>query len=297
MMKKSDKIHLLVMAILLILLILQQLQQEFDIDFFDFGFTLQKEDPFTTERDPVFNNKSIISIKMVLFEGGCFTMGSRERDGTQQSFRKVCLDSFEIDQHEVTVAEYQKCVEQKKCNPPLERVSCNWKNPTKSNHPINCINWFDARTYCIWKEKELPSEAQWEYAAGGKYGFEYPWGNIKPDCTKAVAVELEGYGCNKNSTWPVCSKPMGNTKESLCDTAGNVWEWTMDDYFKDSAKNPLNKNFNKEKKLKSNDFKIIRGGGWIAVKNKIGLKRTSRNYINSNATMSQIGFRCLRNLK
>ena len=93
------------------------------------------------------------------------------------------------------------------------------------------MDWDQASKYAKFKGGRLPSESEWKYAAtsGGK-NQKYPWGNDEPTCDKAVMKGNGNYGCGKNSTWPVCSKPAGNTAQGLCDMAGNVWQWMQDKY-------------------------------------------------------------------
>lgn len=54
---------------------------------------------------------------------------------------------------------------------------CNWNVKERDQHPINCVDWGQADTYCKWIEGRLPTEAEWEYAARGAQGRKYPWGN------------------------------------------------------------------------------------------------------------------------
>ena len=95
---------------------------------------------------------------------------------------------------------------------------------------MNCITWREARNFARWVGGDLLSEAEWEYTAksAGKEKL-FPWGNQFANCKRAVMSEMSK-GCRKNSTWPVCSFTHGNTENGVCDMAGNVWEWTLDDY-------------------------------------------------------------------
>ena len=77
----------------------------------------------------------------------------------------------------------------------------------------------------------MPTEAEWEYAArSGGRDQKYPWGNEVPTCERAVMVSNYTMGCGSGGTMPVCSKPDGNTKQGLCDMAGNVSEWARDTF-------------------------------------------------------------------
>jgi formylglycine-generating enzyme required for sulfatase activity len=154
---------------------------------------------------------------------------------------------------EVTVNQYKKCVYAGKCTRAKRGEYYNWDKSGRGSHPINGVTWFQARDFCKWAEGRLPTKDEWDHAAtsGGKE-HDYPWGNDEPTCDLAVfddrkTTSSEGSGtkgCGKTRTWPVCSKPGGNTEQGLCDMAGNVWEWTGDSYRSDKK------------------YLSLRGGSW-----------------------------------
>ena len=172
-----------------------------------------------------------VGIRWVALDGGTFRMGSTGGDDDEKPIHTVRVPSFEIAQTEVTVAQYRKCVEARECTAPDTNGSCNWGKSGRDDHPVNCVDWEQANAFCAWVGARLPTEAEWEYAArsGGK-DIEFPWGNEAADCARAVVDPPGdvGNGCGKDSTWPVCSKPRGNSTQGLCDMAGNVWEWVAD---------------------------------------------------------------------
>ncbi len=138
----------------------------------------------------------------------------------------VVLPAFEIDRSEVTVAQYDDCVEEGDCSWPAGHgLDCNFGRADRLNHPVNCVDWNQAAAYCKWAGKRLPTEQEWEKAARGTDGRPYPWGGEEPRCELAV-IRDGGSGCSVHPTWPVCSMTAGNSPYGLCDTAGNVWEWT-----------------------------------------------------------------------
>lgn len=180
----------------------------------------------------------------------------------------------------------------KVCTRPRMDRYCNWGKSNREDHPINCINWNQARISARWLGGDLPTEAQWEYAArsGGK-PWKYPWGNQKADCLYAV-MDDGGDGCGKDRTWPICSKPKGNTSQGLCDMSGSVWECTRDIY----------KNYNSNKSddlpvcsLSSCNSKVknrvFRGGSWNG--NKDSLRVSDRDHYKSTMSDYQMGFRVL----
>ena len=131
----------------------------------------------------------------------------------------------------VTVAQYAECVIKGACaEPGNDDFFCNWGEADRQLHPVNCVDWNQAKQYAKFKGARLPSESEWEYAAtSGGRDQKYPLGNEEPTCGKAVMYG-GGYGCAINNTMPVCSKPAGNTAQGLCDMAGNVFQWVQDTY-------------------------------------------------------------------
>jgi len=132
---------------------------------------------------------------------------------------------IELTRSEVTVAQYRACVEAGKCSAPNTGGTCNWNQTGREAHPVNCVDWNQATAFCAWAGGRLPTEEEWEAEAsdGGKRQF--PWGDEQVSCERAIWSQ-GGTGCGKNGTWPVCSKPAGNSVSGLCDMSGNVWEWT-----------------------------------------------------------------------
>jgi sulfatase modifying factor 1 len=119
-----------------------------------------------------------------------------------------------------------------------------WRHPTGpgstleglEDHPVVHVAWDDVRAYCDWAEAQLPTEAEWEYAArGGLDGAPYSWGWDDPQETSPIANTWQGAFPYANSVldgWPRTS-PVGSYPPNgygLLDMIGNVWEWTSDWY-------------------------------------------------------------------
>lgn len=174
----------------------------------------------------------------LLIPAGSFKMGCVASDSTCEADEKpqhtVALDAFYIDVFEVSVAKYKSCVDAGKCTAPSGNWSfCNWGVVGKGQHPVNCVNWSQADSFCKWVDAKghLPTEAQWEKAArGGIEGAIFAWGD-KLDCDHAVwESSAIGKGCNGQGTKPVGSKPLGKNTYGLFDMTGNLREWTADWY-------------------------------------------------------------------
>ena len=197
-------------------------------------------------------------VRWVRIPGGTFQMGSNDGDNDEKPVHSVTVSTFDIAATEVTVGQYRQCVDARVCSAPAtDSIYCNWGKSDRENHPVNCVDWNQATTYAKWVGGRLPTEAEWEYAArSGGRNQKYPWGNQTATCGYAVMSE-GGYGCGRDSTWPVCSKTTGNTAQGLCDMAGNVWEWVSDwfgSYGSGSVTNPTGSS--------SGSYRVIRGGSF-----------------------------------
>ena len=141
---------------------------------------------------------------------------------------------IEFTKTEVTVDQYFACADEGKCLRPGPDLSwgrhCNYGYSDRKNHPMNCVNWYNAKAFCEWAGGRLPTKEEWVAEASNKGKWKNPWGNAKPTCEYAVMNETTS-GCGKGTTWPVCSKPAGNSISGICDMSGNVYEWTSSPHF------------------------------------------------------------------
>ena len=155
--------------------------------------------------------------------------------------RDIYLDTFAIDRTEVTVGAYRKCVENGPCTEPDTGKFCNWGGEDREEHPVNCVDWNQARTYCAWRGKRLPREAEWEKAARGTDGRKYPWSQNDepgeqfeftseskcPDSSPAWAnIGVTTTDSRKRRRWD--KFPDGASPYGALDMIGNVWEWVWD---------------------------------------------------------------------
>ena len=217
------------------------------------------------------------AIKLVLvpageFFYGCNAEGDRACEEAEVQGRRIALAAFQIDRTEVRTEEYRACVEAAACTPPAATPGCNWADPERADHPVNCVDWRQANAYCAWVGKRLPSEREWEKAARGTDGRSFPWGNDLATCDHAVIAEGELPGCGRDSTWPVGSRSEGRSPFGLFDMAGNVYEWTGDSVRDGGSQ------------------RIARGGSWR------GESWTARSWSRAAFTAEsrdpRIGFRC-----
>lgn len=161
-----------------------------------------------------------------------------------------------VDRNEVTVAEYAACVRRAKCTEPepydarfeenLYRSFCNWRHPeAHEQHPINCLTFEQARSYCASRGARLPTDVEWKWVASNGGRTRYPWGDDAPDgkrvngcgteCPPAIKAvtgnpqmrpayrQNDGYA----ATAPVASFAAGDTTTGIHDLAGNVSEFVV----------------------------------------------------------------------
>ena len=241
-------------------------------------------------------------IKWVTILGGSYMMGSNSGDKDEKPLHQVKVSTFRMSETEATVTQYRACVDAGKCSSrhlegyesPAKKYTqskyCNWSHSGRGTHPMNCIDWNQARAFCKWAGGRLPSEAEWEYAArSGGRSWKYPWGNEAATCSRAV-MSQGGYGCGKDRTWPVCSKTAGNTTQGLCDMAGNVWEWTEDCWHGSYSGSPSGGRAWTQNC--SDASRVGRGGGLYGTG---GLLRAAyRNKIPPGNRGGLLGVRCVR---
>ena len=213
-------------------------------------------------------------MEWVRLPGGTFRMGAKDERTNQP--RKATVGPFEIARTEVTVDQYQRCVDARACALPKTGPICNWGQPGRGAHPVNCVDWHQANAFATWAKVRLLSDPEWEYAArsGGRDQL-YPWGPEPATCARAILGD-GGDGCGENRTWPACSKSKGHSAQGVCDLAGNVYEWTAD------AK-------------KNRRSRYLRGGSFNSVARQ--LRSSSRRAVKESMRTPILGFRVARDVK
>jgi formylglycine-generating enzyme required for sulfatase activity len=172
---------------------------------------------------------------MVYVPAGEFHMGNENVSNyyydDARPVHTVYLDAFWIDQTEVTNAMYARCVEAGECDPPSSTRSVThdiyYGNSKFDNYPVINVFWNDAATFCKWAGRRLPSEAEWEKAAGWDEDAQahrlYPWGD-------KIDHSYANYGQYAGDAVAVGSYEKGVSFYGAYDMAGNVSEWVQDWY-------------------------------------------------------------------
>jgi gamma-glutamyl hercynylcysteine S-oxide synthase len=211
---------------------------------------------------------------MVQIPAGAFLMGtnSERADPQDKPQHKVQLPAYWMDKYLVTNAQYARFVAQTGHRPPSS-----WKDGKipkgEEMHPVTMVNWYDAQAYAKWAGKRLPTEEEWEKAARGTDGRRWPWGD------KMESGRLNTY-YNVGSATDVNAYPTGASPYGVLDMAGNVEEWTDDDFAPYPGGNAPMELFQgkvpmltseKDKQMKVVDmvpvnakgkYKTLRGGSW-----------------------------------
>jgi sulfatase modifying factor 1 len=226
--------------------------------------------------------------EMVLIPRGEFLMGDEGNYDTKPA-KRIDLPAFYIDKYEVTNKRYKRFIDATghkvpwSPDPAAAPYSWDWQRRMypegKGDDPVVLVSWEDAKAFCAWAGKALPTEAQWEKAARGPNGAIYPWGATWAD-GKANTAES---GLRQTA-------PVGAFKEDVSpygvhDMAGNVAEW-VEDWFAPYPGNPIISYEARDK------YKVLRGGSWDYFKSIA--TGYHRQYALPHSQMTAIGFRCVK---
>jgi len=221
------------------------------------------QSPLTNQ--PITNNLVLSNgMEFLRVPAGKFLMGSTKENKSayddERPQHDVTLPDYWMARYPVTNELYNAYVQAKGIKHPVD----GWEK--KKDHPVTYVKWTDAMAYCQWLNQilnsefknqnlivRLPTEAEWEKAARGADGLEYPWGN---QFDKKKCNTDEG---GKGGTTPVgFYSPRGDSPFGCADMSGNVWEWThslMKPY-------PYKVNDGREDE-KASGRRVLRGGSFL----------------------------------
>jgi formylglycine-generating enzyme required for sulfatase activity len=223
--------------------------------------------------------------ELVTIPAGPFVRGTDKGGFDERPERTIYLDAFLIDRYEVTNAQYAafvKATGHRKSGPP-SRYAKNTMRMRGVNQPVVYVSWEDAKAYCEWRGRRLPTEAEWEKAMRGTDGRLWPWGNIEvPNGANWARVD-DGFEV---------AAPVGHVRSDaspygVMDGAGNVMEW-VEDWYLESAyseapdRNPVGPEYG--------TYKVLRGAAYTS--SGSDLRITARSKMMLDFRDETIGFRC-----
>ena len=240
----------------------------------------------------------------VFIPDGSFRMGGMDSntDPDELPSHAVTMSAFWMGKLEVTNGMYLICVQAGACEPPAffssDKHDKYFNTEEFSDYPVINVTWGDANDYCTWAGKHLPTEAEWEYAARGTDFRVFPWGDERPDSSRA------NFDRKINDVTRVGSFPAGASFFGVLDMSGNVWEWVSDYYAADAYAISVGANpTGPLAAVGAGERHVIRGGSYQDVEDDIRL--ANRGYSSGpdlEANMdspeykgeysTKIGFRC-----
>jgi len=254
---------------------------------------------------------------MVMVQGGSFMMGSEDGGDDEKPIHKVTLSSFEMSRYEVSNLQYavflnryganaegkvkagdfagQEMIYEHNWGVKYDETGKKWiPQPNYEYHPVVYVTWYGANEYAKFYGIKLPTEAQWEYAAGyveTRRGVSLPAERMKYAGTNNDS-ELQYYAWYSETAKGKGTFPVGLLKPNplgIYDLSGNVYEWCLDTYDSEfyeksnDEKNPANI---------TNDFerRVLRGGSWVI---DGSLCRVSDRSNDPGFGFNSYGFRCV----
>ncbi len=205
---------------------------------------------------------------MVLIPAGEFIFGDDDKSPDEKPVRKVHLEAFYMDKNEVTNAEFKKVF-------PGHTFDGH-----RDNYPVRGVSWKRAADFAAAVGKRLPTEKEWEKAARGASGREYPWGAVFNIDHAHIAT-----GLNSDSQ-SVGSYKTGVSEYGCFDMSGNVYEWTSDWYNPYPGNTEVTVDY-------GTVYKVIRGGSYRS--DAFELRSAKRHYDKPDARREDYGFRCAKN--
>jgi formylglycine-generating enzyme len=260
---------------------------------------------YCSEANEKINALDIPDDGLVLIRGGAFQMGSDDGEADEKPVHSVTVRDFYLGKYELTVAQFKTFVDATGYKTDAEKNDAgsyfwidgkwelkpgtNWRHDAEGKlrpqneykHPVIHLSWNDATEYCKWlsqkngKTYRLPTEAEWEYAAGnGSRHTKYSWGNGEPSGKNGGNVADESKRPGNGSSWDTkfdgyndgywYTAPIGSYNPNdfgLYDMTGNVWEWCSDWYGSDYYKNSPSNN---PTGSATGSYRVQRGGSWLS---------------------------------
>lgn len=197
------------------------------------------------------------------------------RSATLDELREVASNVFLLDMEVASMTREALLAE-------IEKIQA-----IRDSYPITMVTWSDANEYCNWAGKRLPTEAEWEKAARGAHGFEYPWGN------KWDPKKINSQSDDPSIPYsPIGSYPADKSPYGVYDMAANVAEWVADWYDAYPGSTHKDKNFGRVDH-------VVRGGmASSGHYDSISLvfRGAKRTHLRTYTALIDLGFRCAKDV-
>jgi|HubBroStandDraft_1064217.scaffolds.fasta_scaffold111825_2 sulfatase modifying factor 1 len=194
---------------------------------------------FTMGSTPAGFKRAMDLCETQVFRVHCSELGVVDLLRAEQVAHEVTISTFDMDRTEVTVEDYSRCVAAGACEPAGLLPGAATPQPKL---PVTNVRWEAAVRFCRWAGGRLPTEAEWELAARGAEGREFPWGNVyNPHLSNHGAWADDRTDATDGFVGlaPVGSFPDGATPEGILDMAGNAAEWVADELELDASGRPV----------------------------------------------------------
>ena len=228
----------------------------------------------------------------VWIPGGVFLMGSQHGNSNERPAHEVLVSGFYLDRYAVTNDEYREFVlanpEWRKGAVAPEKAHEHYLNlwtgvefpPELTGYAVINVSWWAAMAYAAWIGKRLPTEAEWEFAAGGKHHQKWSLGDSFDPALYSFAVDSDPVGFKVGGYPP--------NEYGLHEMSGGSWEWTRDcyavEYYERSPReNPIN--------LVDKERRALRGGS-CHFEDPAYLRCTVRGSNRPEACHEDYSFRC-----
>jgi formylglycine-generating enzyme required for sulfatase activity len=234
---------------------------------------------------------------MLQIPGGEFQMGydgPLPGEPNEKPAHLVRVTTFWIDRTEVTVGDMRACIDRGGCTARLGTGPLCTLGRLDLKVSVNCVPWQAADAYCRAVGKRLPTEAEWELAAGAGQKTRFPWGSTPPTCGSAVTLmsNHSGASCSPHGPAQVATHPRGASPFGVEDMAGNVEEWVADWYADRYEAQPTPSMATQSAGPAFGVAHVLRGGGWMS--RPRDTRVTSRSWGSLNEAGPNVGFRCAR---
>jgi formylglycine-generating enzyme len=205
------------------------------------------------------------------------------RESYETTYQDV-VESFFIDQYEVSIVDYMLCVDSHVCSDYAVRNI----SDRDSSLPIDTVDYYDAAVYCAWRNARLPNHIEWEYAARGTAASDFPWGNefdgnsanfCDTNCTLRSQLSNQEWDDGFAELAPITSYPQGQSWVGAYNLAGNGAEWTSSQ-----------RSYGDANAVEPGDYNIVKGGNYLSP--SVDLLSASIAWVKSENSL--LGFRCAR---